>query len=229
MWSDEFDGDALNTDVWKVFSADFQGKRPYRLAPNAVKLDGKGHVLFTASLAEDGKVEAPRIATAGRKSFTFGYFECRFKLHDSNFANASFWMLPEGHMDARDPVHKGMEIDIMECITPSLDTMSHTTHWYSRIDGKLVSFSGGTLGRTVPGLNKGWHTIALEWTPTDLIFYIDGVESWRLNEKDHPIPVNPHHLIFTFYGRCEEIVKHPGFKTTFMADYVRVYQKEKIK
>ena len=225
VWNDEFDGDSLNPNFWKVYSLDFQGKRPYRLVPEAVKLDGQGHVLFTTSLGEDGVVNQPRISTTKLKTFTYGYFECRFQLHNSNLANAAFWMLPEGHMDAYDPVHKGMEIDIMESVMPLMNMLSHTTHWYSTIDGKLVSFSGGTRGRTVPGLNQGWHTVALEWTPTDLIFYIDGVKSWNLNTKDHPIPVNPHNLIFSFGGRNKEIVKVPGFQTTFMADYVRVYQK----
>jgi len=224
VWSEEFDGDKIDTAKWKVY--EMSPKRPYRLVPSAVKLDGKGHACFTTSLAADGKVEQPRLSTTGHKAFTYGYFECRFKLHDSDLANAAFWMLPEGHMDARDPVHRGMEIDIMECINPSLDILSHTTHWYSRIDGKPVSFSGGTRARTVPGLNKGWHTVALEWTPTDLIFYIDGVKSWRLNTKDHPIPVNPHNLIFSFGGRHKDIVQIPGFSTTFMVDYVRVWQKE---
>ena len=229
VWSDEFDGDTVNLDNWKVYEMFTKGERDYRLVPSAVKLDGKGHILFTTSLAADGKVEQPRISTTGHKPFTFGYLECRFQLHDSNLANASFWMLPEGHMDARDPVHKGMEIDIMECISPSLNNLSHTTHWYSNIDGKKVSFSGGTRARHAPGLNKGWHTVALEWTPTDLVFFIDGVQSWKLNTKDHPIPVNPHNIIFSFGGRNKEIMKIPGFKTTFMADYVRLYQKESAK
>ena len=226
VWSDEFDGDAIDTSKWRVYEMFTKGERPYRLVPSAVKLDGQGHVLFTTRLAEDGKIEQPRISTTGHKVFTYGYFECRFQLHDSNFANASFWMLPEGHMDARDPVHKGMEIDIMECILPSIETLSHTTHWYSRVGKERLSFSGGTRSRHAPGLKQGWHTVALEWTPTDLIFYIDGVKSWQLNTKDHPIPVNPHNLIFSFGGRVKDIVKTPGFSTTFKVDYVRVWQKE---
>ena len=226
VWSDEFDGDKVNETDWMVKSMDFQGKRPWRLVPNAVKLDGAGHAHLTVSLAADGKVEAPSMSTQKHESFVCGYFECRFKLHDSDLANASFWMLPEGRMDVRDPVHKGMEIDIMECISPSLDTLSHTTHWYSNVDGKKVSFSGGTRARTAPGLHQGWHTVALEWTPTDLIFYIDGIRSWKLNSKDHPIPVNPHYVILSFGGRYKEIAKKTGFKTSFMVDYVRVYQKQ---
>ena len=225
VWSDEFDGNSIDTKNWKVYKLDFKGQRPYRLVPSAVRLDGEGHVLFTTSLAADGKVEQPRISTSGHKAFTFGYFECRFLLHDSDLANAAFWMLPEGKMDVRDPVHRGLEIDIMECPNPSLDILTHDTHCYSRVDGKRITYSGGTQSRRIPGLTKGWHTAALEWTPTDLVFYIDGVKSWQLNAKDHPIPINPHNLIFNFLGRNEEIVKLPGFSTTFMVDYVRVYQK----
>ena len=31
---------------------------------------------------------------------------------------------------------------------------------------------------------------------------------------------------FSFGGRVKDIAKTPGFKTTFKADYVRVWQKE---
>ncbi len=228
VWSDEFDGDSLDESKWKVYSLEYGEKRPYRLTPKSISFDGKGNILFTTRLAEDGKVEQPRIASTGKKTFTYGYFECRFELHDSDLANASFWMLPEGQMDPYDPVNKGMEIDIMESIHPSRDALSHTTHWYN-IDPKSkkrVSFSGGTRARIAPGLNKGFHTVALEWTATDLIFSIDGIESWRLNQKDHPIPVKDHNVIFSFGGRNNEIQEIPGFSTTFKVDYIRIYQRK---
>lgn len=228
VWYDEFDDPHVDESKWKIYSMDFAGKRPYLLTPKSISFDGNGNVLFTTRLGDDGKVEQPRISSTGKKTFIYGYFECRFELHDSDLANASFWMLPEGPMDPYDPVNKGMEIDIMESINPSRHALSHTTHWYN-IDPKSkqrVSFSGGTRGRIAPGLNKGFHTVALEWTPTDLIFSIDGIESWRLNEKDHPIPVKDHNIIFSFGGRNNEILKIPDFSTTFKVDYIRVYQKK---
>ena len=231
VWSDEFDGDKVDESKWKVYTMDFNGKRDYRLVPQAMKVKD-GCIYFTTSKAADGKVEQPRISSTGRKVFTYGYFECRFQLHDCDLANASFWMLPEGRMDYRDPVNKGMEIDIMECIIPSRDTLSQTTHWYSTDPktGKRHSFSGGTRSRRAPGLNKGFHTVALEWLPDALIFYIDGVESWRLDAKvNHPIPRNPHNIIFSFGGRNKDIMKKESFSTTWKVDYIRVYQKESYK
>ena len=53
VWSEEFDGDKIDTAKWKVY--EMSSKRPYRHAPSAVKLDGKGHACFTTSLAADGK------------------------------------------------------------------------------------------------------------------------------------------------------------------------------
>ncbi len=228
VWADEFDGPEVDERNWKIYDMYRDSKRLYRLVPDAISFDGQGCIQFTTRRAADGRVEQPRISSTGHRTFTYGYFECRFELHDSNLANASFWMLPEGAMDPYDPVHKGMEIDIMESITPSHDQLSHTTHWYNTDPktGKLVSFSGGTRARTAPGLGKGFHTVALEWLPDALIFYIDGVESWRLNAKDHPIPVNPHNIIFSFGGRNNQIAAQPGFSTTWKVDYIRVYQKK---
>jgi hypothetical protein len=227
VWSDEFDGTKVDESKWLVYDMDFKGTRQYILTPDCVALDGKGHLIMTTRLGKNGKVESPRLSTARHKPFTYGYVECRFKLHDTPLANASFWMLPEGKMDARDPVHKGMEIDIMECVNPFGETLSHTTHWYSLVPelNKRLSFSGGTRARHAPGLHDGFHTVALEWTPTDLFFFIDGVQSWHLNTKDHPIPVCPHHIILSFGGRIPEILKLKEFSTFWTVDYVRLYQK----
>ena len=228
VWSDEFDGTKVDESKWKIYTMDFKGTRPYVLIPDCVALDGKGHLLMTTRLGKNGKVESPRLCNTERHPFTYGYVECRFKLHDTPLANASFWMLPEGHMDARDPVHKGMEIDIMECVNPIGETLSHTTHWYSLVKetNQRLSFSGGTRARHAPGLHDGFHTVGLEWTPTDLFFFIDGVQSWHLNTKDHPIPVCPHNIILSFGGRNPEILKLKEFSTTWTVDYVRLYQKK---
>lgn len=231
VWSDEFNGEKLDESKWKVYDMSaYREKRGYILTPDSVKLDGKGNLTMTTRLGKDGKtVESPRISSSGHFTFVRGYLEARIELHDSPLANCSFWMLPEGHMDPYDPVNKGMEIDIMECVNPALGMLSHTTHWYNTDPktGKLVSFSGGTCARRVPGLDKGFHSLGFEWTDTEYVFFIDGVESWRLNAKDHPITVTPHNIIFSFGGRVKEICKQPGFTTAFRVDYIRFYQKGK--
>ena len=143
-------------------------------------------------------------------------------MHDSNLVNASFWMMPQKPMNPADPINTGIEMDIMECINPDRENVSQTTHWYD----KKNSFSGGTRARHVPGLSKGFHTFSLEWTPEELIFRIDGVESWRVNAKEHPIPGTPHHVILSFGAKWREVLKKPAdFSSTYTVDYVRVYQK----
>ena len=227
VWSDEFDGTQINQSKWKIYDmTTYKDKRGYVLTPKSVTLNGKGQLLLSTRLV-DGIVEQPRMSTCdGKYETAYGYFECRAKFQQTNLANAAFWMLPAGHMDAHDPVHKGMEIDIFECVQPKLEKLSHTTHWYSKIDGKLVSYSGGTVARTVTGLPEGFHSIGLEWTPDEYVFYIDGVESLRFRKKDHPISINPHNMILTFGGRVKSIKEIPGFSDTFEVDYVRVYKKK---
>ena len=227
VWSDEFNGTKIDQTKWKVYDLlNYKESRGYTLTPKSVSLNGKGQLLMTTRLVA-GVVEQPRLATCdGKYETAYGYFECRAKMHQTNLANAAFWMLPAGHMDARDPVHKGMELDIFECVQPKLEKLSQTTHWYSQIDGKLVSYSGGTVARSVPGLSEGFHSVGLEWTPTEYVFYIDGVESLRFNQKDHPISINPHNMILSFGGHVKNIKEIPGFSDTFEIDYVRVYKKK---
>ncbi|OQA87324.1 MAG: Beta-glucanase precursor [Lentisphaerae bacterium ADurb.Bin242] len=231
VWSDEFNGKTPDESKWKVYDMSaYRDTRGYVLTPDCVRLDGEGHLIMTTRLGKDGRtVESPRISSTGHYTFVRGYLEARIELHDSPLANCSFWLLPEGRMDANDPVNKGMEIDIMECVNPALGMLSHTTHWYSTDPktGKRVSFSGGTCARRVPGLDKGFHSLGFEWTDTDYVFFIDGVESWRLNKKDHPVTVKPHNIIFSFGGRVGEIRKQPAFVTNYRVDYIRLYQKEK--
>lgn len=229
VWHDEFDGPTIDDTKWHIYDL-YKDKnpRPNYLSPQNLSFDGQGHLCLTTRKEPDGRISQPRISSTTRQAWVYGFFEARIQFHDSDLVNAAFWMLPEGQMNAYDPVNKGEEIDIMECITPSRNTLSHTTHWW-HTDPQTkqhVSFSGGTRARTVPGLNQGWHTIALEWTPTDMFFYIDGIESWHVNSKNHPITKMKENIIFSFGARVKEVQELPAFSTTYKVDYVRVYQKD---
>ena len=230
IWADEFAGDKVDTSKWKVYDlVDYRESRGYIFSPENLQTDGQGNLLMRTTLGKDGVVKQSRLSTTGLHSWTYGYFECRFKLHDcDDLVNPAFWMLPEGQMDAYNPVEYGMEIDIMECPNPSRESLSHTTHWYSYDpeQKKRISFSGGTRPCNVPGLSKGFHTVGFEWTPNEYVFYIDGIESLRMNAETHPITRKNQNLILSFQGGVKKIREIPDFTTEFTVDYVRVYQKK---
>ena len=58
-------------------------------------------------------------------------------------------------------------------INPYLDIISHNLHWAYGPNQKSI---GGLLSR-VEGVNQGFHTFALEWTPEKYAFFVDGYKS----------------------------------------------------
>ena len=82
----------------------------------------------------------------------------------------------------------------------------------------------------------GWHTVAVEWTPLEYVWYVDGKETTRLDYKQVPVTTQPQYVLLSgvfrvpsegidikklFYGDIRE-AKLPD---RFMVDYVRVYRR----
>ncbi len=85
----------------------------------------------------------------------------------------------------------------------------------------------------------GWHTVALEWTPLEHIFYVDGQETLRQNYREVPITTVPQRIWISECLRTPKKLKkdggHPPFygfleDATFpdqlVVDYVRVYEED---
>ena len=235
VWNDEFDGTKLDESKWVNYVLDYRAKRKSMVdTPRCAKLNGKGQIeLFTEY--EDGIFYSPYAHTKGKYMPKYGYFECRFKIHSTDMVNAAFWMMPEN----RDlevnigPVKCGYEVDIMECILPSCEQISQSTH-YRRPDEnkKYTIWSGSTLARRMPGFVKGWHTVGFEWTPDYGRFFVDGVESFTFTKDVHPISAAPQYIILSIHGHKNmnaKVLKEnkPWRSSIFTVDYVRVYQKTK--
>ncbi|MBQ7206902.1 MAG: glycoside hydrolase family 16 protein [Lentisphaeria bacterium] len=234
VWHDEFDGDKLDTSKWVNYVLDYRKKRNQMIdTPHYARLNGKGQLELVNEF-RDGIFYTPFPHTRTTFMPTFGYFECRFKLHKEDMLNATFFLLPPDRKRQVDvgPEKNGYEIDIMECILPSMDQISQTTH-YKAFDGKKYTIlSGGTIARRMPGLSQGWHTVGFEWTPDNYRFFIDGVESYALNKAYHPIAHAPLYMILSFEVHrtfAAKIAKEgkPWKSSVYSIDYVRVYQKKK--
>ena len=81
---------------------------------------------------------------------------------------------------------------------------------------------------------NGWHTVALEWTPLEYIFYVDGKITTRENYTEVPVTTVPLKIIISgefrdpkgsekpFYGW----LKDASYPDKFIVDYVRVYNED---
>ena len=194
VWSDEFDGDALDETKWG-FRLDFWGKRSLTFSKHAfvygdsclhlplVLEDGiyKSAHLQTGSLTYDkpkdsegiwnfGKFEKPKFM------HKFGYYEIRCKLPQNNGWHAAFWLQAPGIGSHPNPKYCGVEVDIME-------------NYRLPTEGTVISGIGyGGYGHDSvwPGHKPvhlsdpaGWHTFAVDWSKDGYIFYMDGVETHR--------------------------------------------------
>ncbi len=216
IWSDEFDGTSLDLSKWE-----YRQLGPRRDAVNveeAVSLDGKGHLLITTRKVGDA-YQTGMIGTQGRFERAFGYFECRVKLQTQEGHWSAFWLQsPLMGEKAYDPAKDGTEIDIFEFLVKRGDKIQHTLHW----GGYGEKHESAAHVHDQPGLREGWHTVGVEWTEKEYVFYVDGKETWR---SDKGISHIPQYIILSLeVGNWGGDISKVTLPDSVLFDYVRVYK-----
>ena len=152
------------------------------------------------------------------KSFAqqFGYFEIRCKVPYGKSFWPAFWMMPYAKWPP--------EIDVFEISGEHPEGLHMTNHFTDK-NGKTDQVSTTIDG---PDLSRDFHVYAIEWTPTELIWYLDNVEVFRTNSG---IPQERMYLIVNLsigrgpgYGQPDQTTPLPN---SMDIDYIRVYQKKK--
>jgi beta-glucanase (GH16 family) len=215
IWHDEFDGNALDLTKWS-----YRGLGRRRDAVNvkeAVRLDGQGHLVLTTRKVGD-QYHTGMIGTQGKFERAWGYFECRVKLQTQPGHWSAFWLQsPRLGKVVGDAKQSGTEIDIFEYLTKRGDKVQHTLHW----DGYGKDHKTAGHVADCPGLSKGWHTVALEWTRDEYVFYVDGRETWRTNKG---VSHTPQYIILSLeVGKWAGDVAQAKLPDSVLFDYVRVY------
>ncbi|MCP4237653.1 MAG: glycoside hydrolase family 16 protein, partial [Aestuariibacter sp.] len=185
VWSDEFDGNAIDTNKWthevNCAGGGNNEQQCYTDDPaNSFLADGMLHIV--ALPAEEGAEKAytsARLNTRYKGDFKYGRFEMRAKLPSGQGSWPAFWMLPTDYVYGGWP--KSGEIDIMEAVNLKV----------ADADGNVESNIYGTLhyGREWPNnVNSGkayalpdgvnpaddFHTYAIEWQEGEIRWYMDG-------------------------------------------------------
>ena len=263
VWCDEFDGTELDKSKWGpswwvtmrkggywhedmisvrdgnlVIRAEYLeeplGNKYYEQWKDEIDFDEYKPGWYTGELTTQGKYEQ-----------CYGYFEVRCKLPAATGMWSAFWMMNHNVEDVDGTGKDGTEVDIFE-------SMYYKDYWWGNdavisgivYDGYGEHKKGDSLGKIyVEGdpYNE-FNTYGLEWSPTEYIFYINGVETGRLSTGG--VSQNPEYLILSceFAGEngvqwsdrhgTGEISKTPeeNWPAEFVVDYVRCYQyKEFVK
>jgi beta-glucanase (GH16 family) len=224
VFEDEFDGRELNTAHWDYRQDNTIRNGSVNQRSNVSVADG---ILHLAGDRKGNQYSASMISTENGFQFKYGYVECRADLSRITFgADVSFWLQSDKNGATMDPAMDGGEIDILEynLATGARDMVMHNLHWNGygaqhRTQGTREVIAGITT--------SSYHRYGLEWTQDAYVFYVDGVERYRVtanvsHRKEYIILSNE--IMNTGFGGDRAAGHYPEYLDI---DYVRVYQLRK--
>ncbi len=244
VWEDQFFGNELNRNDWNVElhepgwvneewqayvdSEDNIYVEDGNLVIQPLKIDnGDGTYSYTSG----------RVNTQNKHDFKYGRYEAKVKVPSGMGYLPAFWMMPT------DESYYGQwpkcgEIDIMEVMGQSTDTLHGTIHYgdpHGQKQGTYVIEEG-------PDFAEDYHVYAVDWEPGKITWYVDGVKfheatDWYtkregFDETAFPAPFDqPFYMILnvavggSWVGYPDETTEF-GDNAQMVVDYVRVYQKD---
>ena len=111
---------------------------------------------------------------------THGYVETRAKLPAGAGLWPAFWLLTAHY------VEDVPEIDVMEFLGQNTDTIYHTYHYVDQSEG-WRTVSTPTFETKGPDWTQDFHTFGMAWSPNDIVWYVDGIETKRISSSDYKI------------------------------------------
>jgi chitodextrinase len=205
VFSDEFDGTTVNTSKWTLYNSAGNGGNGLR-RPSAITLDGAGHLVITADMENGTLVSGGMNA---KLDLTYGYYEFRVRTEVDPTATTSgvVLMWPTSGNWPTDG-----ETDIYETgsYTNTRSPFYSFVHWGStNQQTSTVQNADGTQ----------WHTMGLDWTPSALKFYRDGVLVWTVTNSA-AIPDVMQHMAIQLDATKTRTLTQP---VRMYVDWVRIY------
>lgn len=237
VWSDEFDGDTLNSANW-TFDIGGGGwgngeAQYYTNRPENVRVENGLLVIEARQEKFEGSYyTSARILTQGLQAFQYGRIEARIKVPEGVGTWPAFWMLGDNFgRDTADPAASTWpnvgEIDIMEYVGREPDLVVGTVH------GPGYAGAGGLTkwNRQEYPIADDFHTFAVEWDVDGIRWFYDGEPYYDLSRDvvgdrewvfDQPFFIILNLALGGTLGGT--IALDTEFPQNLYVDYVRVYQ-----
>ena len=248
VWSDEFDGSALNTDNWNIQSGDGSefgltawgnNEKEWYKAENITVADGNLVITAKEEATNGYPYTSGRMRSDNKVDIKYGRIEARVKTPVGQGLWSAFWMLPTDSQYGG--WASGGEIDIMEAVSPgeNADVTYGTLHY--GMPWPLNVSAGGNADRTPI---DDFHIYAIEWEQDEIRWFIDDIhyatvtsDTWwsyfySSDEKGYvSAPDAPFNQDFHLLFNLAVGGNWPGspnaetvFPAEMLVDYVRVYQ-----
>ncbi|WP_262690523.1 glycoside hydrolase family 16 protein [Kordiimonas aestuarii] len=234
VWSDDFDGTALNTNAWHIVKGDGCPKNCYfgnnekqtytadeknlRLEDGKLVIEARGGDKFTSA----------KITSKGIPGWTYGKIAMRAKLPSGVGTWPAFWMMPD---EAKyGPWPKSGEIDIMEHVGFDQGHVHGTVHTEA-YNHRINTQKGKDI--TVDTASSAFHTYTIEWDAGEIRWFIDSDQFFAFTRQDNdghaewPFD-HPFHVILNLavggdWGGKEGI-DEAAFPARYEIDWVKVWQ-----
>lgn len=225
-WSDEFEGENINTSNW-TYDIDGHGWGNNELQYYTDRYENarieNGNLLIEARKESYNGSEytSARLKTEGLQNFTYGKIEARIKLPEGQGLWPAFWMLGSNMASVQWP--DCGELDIMEHINTD-ENIWGTIHWKS----DSIQSYGGKMQIDV----TEYHDYSVEWSPNYIRWFVDDTKFEEYDITNNINGTTPFHKPFFIVLNLAvggNWPKNPDSSTEFPAkmyvDYVRVYNK----
>ena len=227
-WADEFDGTAVDSAKWNVRNnTSLSYDLAYLTKNNVAVHDGSLFITAKRQTLGGRDYTSGYLDTIGKMSRTYGRFEVRAKLPTADGSSAglwpAFWLRPDDGGIG--------EIDIMEAVGPTgiyKADMSSQTIWYDY--NKTYPKEVHVDHMPAPQVTAGWHTYAVEWTPTSMTWYVDSRVVYTRSTATTSWFKEAFSRNFNIRLNLQVGGSWPGsptastdFSQSYQVDYVRVY------
>ncbi|MDT0595040.1 glycoside hydrolase family 16 protein [Glaciecola petra] len=254
VWSDEFDGDALNTSNWNYDLGDGSDRglerwgnneQQYYTDQNTTVSDGTLKITARAeSVAEGFPYTSARITTLNKLDIKYGRVEASIKTTTGQGLWGAFWMLSSDSPYGEDGWAATGEIDIMESANPGVadteflgSTIFHGFPW-------PLQQSLSTQMPTEIDASE-FNEYAVEWEQNEIRFFVNDVhfrtitsdsyysyyydenaQQYQLAVDGAPFDTEFHLILNMAVGGnlTGNLVEDSSLPGELEVDYVRVYQ-----
>ncbi|MCY3971721.1 MAG: glycoside hydrolase family 16 protein [Acidobacteria bacterium] len=185
VWSDEFDGAALDASKWNIQTGDGTAEgipgwgnnelQSYQAANISVS---DGVLVITAREEDAGDGHAytsGRINTAGKLDTTYGRIEASIQAPGGQGLWSAFWMLPTDSAYGR--WAGGGEIDILEVFSRDPGPFAQAALHYG-MAWPLNTFDYARYSEVDPA--DGFHVYAAEWDEEEIRWFVDGAHFYTV-------------------------------------------------
>jgi beta-glucanase (GH16 family) len=234
VWSDEFDYTGLpDTTKWNYdVGGHGWGNQElqyytYRRLENVRVEEGKLVIEAKKESYEGKNYTSARLVTKNQGDWLYGKIEVSARLPKGRGTWPAIWMLPTD-WEYGDWPSSG-EIDIMEHVGYDEGVVHGTVHTEA-FNHSLGTQKGNSVN--LPDATTAFHEYAIEWTHSEIYFFIDGTKYFTFIKYDNDYKKWPFdkrfHLVMNIavggsWGGAQGVDDN-AFPTTMEIDYVRVYQ-----